>query len=112
LLPVLVLGVAAAAWWLLCKPPTVFVVRVRGGQPEATRGKVTDALRLAVADVFREFGLQKGEIRGVARGRRIALWFSSGLPPEAGQRLRNWWALSGWLAQPERGCEREMKGPA
>jgi hypothetical protein len=94
-------GVALVAW-LVAKPPALFVVRVRDGNPRATRGKVTDAFLAAVADLLREYGVQSGEIHGVARGRRIALWFSRELPAAFCQRLRNWWAVSGWSADPGR----------
>jgi hypothetical protein len=103
LLAIAVIAVGAALWWVMGKPPAVFVVLVRDGRPKTFRGKVTDAFLAAVADVFREFGLDVGEVRGVTRGRRIALWFSSGVPPGACQRMRNWWAMSGWPAAPHRG---------
>lgn len=102
LLPVLVLAIVAAAVWFGTRPPAVFVVRVRGGSPEATRGTVTAAFLAAVADVCGEFRMSSGAVRGVARGRRIALRFSGHFPPAARQRLRNWWALSGWSAPARR----------
>lgn len=98
---VLVLAVAAAVWFG-ARPAAVFAVRVRGGTPEATHGKVTGAFLAAVADVCREFDLSAGEVRGVVRGRRIALRFSGHFPRAACQRLRNWWALSGWPAPSRR----------
>jgi hypothetical protein len=88
--------------WVMLRPTPAFVVRVRSGKAEATRGKVTDAFRAAVADVCREFGLTAAEVRGVAKGHRIALQFSSAFPEPARQRLRNWWAMSGWAAKPGR----------
>jgi hypothetical protein len=102
----LILAAAAAVLWSVARPAAVFVVRVRAGRPETVRGTVTAAFLAAVAEVFREFGVAAGEVRGVARGRRIALKFSAGVPPTAAQRLRNWWALSGWSAGPRRGRER------
>jgi hypothetical protein len=102
-MPVLILAVCAGVWWFAAKPLAVFVVRVRDGVPQATHGKVTDSFLAAVGEVFREFSLRRGEIRGVAKGRRIALWFSAGIPPAACQRLRNWWVMSGWSARPRRG---------
>ena len=110
LLTVLVLAGVAAAVWFCAKPPAVFVVRVRGGTAEATHGTVTGAFLAAVADVCREFALSSGEVRGVARGRHISLRFSAHFPAAARQRLRNWWALSGWSAprtpRPPRSRER------
>lgn len=96
MLPLLVVTVAAATWWVVAKPQAVFIVRVHAGRPLTIKGKVTGAFLATVDEVFREFGLQKGEIRGVRRGRRLALWFSGDVPPNARQRLRNWWSLSGW----------------
>ena len=102
ILLVLVLASVAAAVWYGVKPPAVFVVRVRGGSPESTHGAVTAGFLGAVADVCREFNLSAGEVYGVARGRRISLRFSSHFPEAARQRLRNWWALSGWSAPARR----------
>jgi hypothetical protein len=86
----------AAAVWFFAKPPALFVVHVRAGNAEATHGNVTAAFLTAVAEVCAEFAIQSAEVRGVARGRRISLRFSSNFPPAACQRLRNWWAQSGW----------------
>jgi hypothetical protein len=97
-LPVLVLAAIAAAVWFSVKPEAVFVVRVRGGVAAATHGTVTAAFLAAVEDVCREFRIANAELRGVARGRRIALRFSAPFPAAARQRLRNWWAVSGWPA--------------
>ena len=102
LLALAAVGLVAVVAWLVVRPPAVFVVRIRGGTPAAMRGKVTDAFLSAIAEMGRELGVQTGEIRGVPRGRRIALWFSRGLPASFCQRLRNWWAMSGWSARPGR----------
>jgi hypothetical protein len=91
-----VAAIAVGVWWVVSRPAAVFVVRVRDGRADAARGKVTDAFLAAVAEVFAEFQLASGEVRGVPRGKRIALWFSANVPPAACQRLRNWWGMSGW----------------
>jgi hypothetical protein len=95
-----VLAAAAAGVWYFGGPQAVFVVRVRAWEPLVTHGTATPAFLVTVAEVCREFGLQSAEVRGVARGRRISLRFSSNVPPAARQRLRNWWAISGWSAGP------------
>jgi hypothetical protein len=101
LVPLLLAGVVILSLVLfVARPPAVFVVAVRGGTTRAGRGKVTDAFLAAVTEVCREFGVSAGEVRGVARGERISLRFSAGFPPAARQRLRNWWAMSGWSARP------------
>jgi len=94
-------GLLAIAW-LVARPPAVFVVTVSDGAPNVKRGKVTEAFLRVVEEVCREFDVKTAEIRGVARGPRIALHFSSRLPLLCRQRLRNWWAISGWSAKPQR----------
>lgn len=102
LVPILIAAVALTVAWLVVKPPAVFVVAVRDGETHVTQGKVTDAFLAVIADVCQEFDLRNAEVRGVARGKRIALRFSSGFSSAAQQRLRNWWAQSGWAAKPGR----------
>jgi Protein of unknown function (DUF3634) len=94
----ILLGGALVAAWVVARPDAEFIVAVKGGEATARNGKVTEAFLATVADVCAEFGVATGEIRGVARGKLIALKFSSGLPEGARQRLRNWWAMSGWAA--------------
>jgi hypothetical protein len=101
LLFALILLIAVIGWGV-ARPPAVFVVRVRGGIATAVSGKVTAAFLGAVGEIFQELNLSQGEIRGLARGRQIRLWFSPGIPQVARQRLRNWWAMSGWSAGPKR----------
>lgn len=93
-------ALAIAVAWLIAHPSAVFVVTVRNGESCRARGKVTDAFLAAVTEVCREFDVAKAEVRGMTRGERIALHFSSSWPPAARQRLRNWWAISGWSAKP------------
>jgi hypothetical protein len=101
LIPLLILLAAAlASAWFVAHPAAVFVVSARNGKAQVRKGTVTDAFLGAVVEVCAEFGIAACEVRGVARGRRIALQFSTSLPESARQRLRNWWALSGWSAQP------------
>ena len=96
--PLLAVGMAAGLYWLLAKPPAVFVVRFHDSVPFTAHGKVTPGFLAAVNDVFREFAVSSGEVRGLRRGSRIVLWFSSHIPAAARQRLRNWWVISGWPA--------------
>jgi hypothetical protein len=96
----LLAGMALMVAWFVARPPALFVVTVRDGLALAKRGKVTDAFLAAVVEVCREFDVSAAEVRGVAHSSRIALHFSSSLPEAARQRLRNWWAMSGWSANP------------
>jgi hypothetical protein len=88
------------ALWYALRARFAFVVRVRGGEPAALRGTVTPAFLACVRDVCAEFGVASATVRGAIRGRRISLDFSREMPPAAQQRLRNWWAASGWPWRP------------
>jgi hypothetical protein len=93
----LLLGVAFSVWYVF-RPPAVFVVRIRHGQPEATQGTVTAAFLEIVRQLCAEHGLLSAEVRGLARGRWVSLWFTRGVPRTFRQQLRNWWGMHGWLA--------------
>jgi hypothetical protein len=92
--------VALLAWglWLAAQPRCAFVVRVAAGVPRAVKGVVTPAFLEQVRQVYSEHGVRSGTVRGLIRGRRIALGFAGKIPPGGQQQLRNWWALSGWSA--------------
>jgi len=93
-----VIGLLLTALWWGVQPAAIFVVRLRDGLPQPVKGTVTPAFLDAVREVCQQCGVQAGTVKGLARGRRISLAFSRRLPPEARQRLRNWWAISGWPA--------------
>jgi hypothetical protein len=108
ILPLLTFAAIGVAVWFFAKqkPDAIFVVRVRAGEARAASGAVTGAFLAAVADVCHEFNLSSAEVYGVARGRRIALRFSTNFPFAACQRLRNWWAQSGWPAPSRKSSRR------
>ena len=95
----LLLAGALVVAWIVAQPHAEFIVSVRNGVATARKGKVTDGFLAAVAEVCAEFGVTTCEIRGVARGKLISLRFPSAIPEPARQRLRNWWAMSGWSAK-------------
>jgi hypothetical protein len=101
LIKLAVLAFAVWAFWVVFRTRYAFVVRVGGFIPRAVKGTVTAAFLEQVRRVCVEHGVHCGTVRGVVRGRRIALDFSN-FPPGAQQQLRNWWALSGWPAAPSR----------
>jgi hypothetical protein len=107
LLKLVIVALVAWAFWAAFQPRRAFVVRVAGGEPRTVKGVVTPAFLAQLRDVCRQHGVQSGAVRGLVRGRRIALAFSGGVPPAARQQLRNWWAFSGWPAPP-----RGDEGPA
>jgi hypothetical protein len=96
------LGVLVAVVWMALQPRCAFVIRIAHGIPRPVRGKVTAAFLEQVREVCQQNGVKRGTVRGLIRGRRIALGFSRNIPPGGQQRLRNWWANSGWAAKPAR----------
>jgi len=96
------LGVIVAAVWIALQPRCAFVIQISQGLPKAVRGKATAAFLEQVREVCQQNQVQHGMVRGLVRGRRIVLGFSSSIPPAGQQRLRNWWANWGWSAKPAR----------
>ena len=89
---------AMVVWaiWRAGQPRRIFVVKVRAGEPQVIAGTVTPAFLQQLREIAGVHGVKKATVRGVARGRRIALQFSQQFPGSACQQLRNWWAISGW----------------
>ena len=99
---VFMLAAALLVGWGLysaCLPRPVFVVRISDGVPRAARGTVTRAFLRDIAETCARHGVRRGEIRGIAAGRRINLAFSGDMPEPCRQQIRNLWSLSGWSAR-------------
>jgi hypothetical protein len=90
-LKILVIGFFAWAGWTLLQTRYLFEIRIRGGQPRVSRGKVTRAFLDRVAQACQDGGVDHGWLGGVQQGRRTALRFSRHFPPGSQQRLRNEW---------------------
>ena len=90
----IVIAVVAFVLQAAFMPRYQFIVQVHGAQLVVTKGKVraefVDEARL----VCQEFGVTSGWIGGVRRGKSIALKFSSNIPRNCQQRLRNIWFTS------------------
>src|SRR4051812_6353100 len=82
------------------RPPTVFVVRIVNGTPQAIDGKVTQSFLSRVQEVSAENAITCGTVSGCAQGQFIRLIFSKQFSEPAQQQLRNWWASFGWNAPP------------
>ena len=102
--PGLIVGliVIAVVLWLVfnAKPATVFVIQVRNGEATAIDGTVTEAFLNEVTEQCASAGIDRGEVRGLAAGTQIRLWFAKEFPPDVQQRLRNWWVINGWHRGP------------
>jgi hypothetical protein len=95
----LLAGLVIWGLWRAGRPPLLFTVRVRGGEPSPTAGKVTLVFLRQVREVAAEYGVLAGRVHGeVRRGGRVGLGFSVEFPAAAQQKLRNWWATFGWVA--------------
>jgi hypothetical protein len=82
------------------RPPTVFIVRIVDGNPQAIDGKITPSFLARIQEVAAENAITRGTITGFAHGKFIRLRFSVEIPESAQQQLRNWWATFGWNAPP------------
>jgi hypothetical protein len=89
--------VAIPAWalWSLCRPRPAFVVRVEDGVPRVAHGKVAREFLHDVRETCGRHSVTWGEVRGVARDRKISLEFSVEIPEACRQQLRNLWVLTG-----------------
>lgn len=88
---VAIMGIA----WALVRQQFSFLVRIGGGRAKLATGKVTTAFLHQLEQACAEFGVSRGWIGGIARGRQTRLVFSSKIPPHVRQRLRNLWHLQG-----------------
>jgi len=90
-------GVAFAAalfvMWALLRPRYDFVVRIVDGVAKTTRGRVLSVQLDEINSLCRGFGLKRGWVGGVRTRKHVRLYFSSNLPPEFRQRMRNMWDL-------------------
>jgi len=86
---------AALFAWQIAARGRVFVIRVRNRVPFLTKGKVSQAFVVELADVLQRHGVRRGSIYGVRRRGAVLLGFSRGVPHAARQALRNVWAMHG-----------------
>lgn len=99
------IGVVGWIAWTVTVGRTMFVVRLKAGQPTTQRGKVTPAFLEEVAKISREADVQNGRVWGVRhQDGRIALRFSPSFPLGPQQQLRNWWNCNGWSGPSRRSC--------
>jgi hypothetical protein len=107
--PLILPALALLVGWGLyaaCRSRPLFVVRISEGTPRAVRGQVTRAFLQDIAEIATRHRVRRGEIRGLAAGRRINLEFSSGIPGRCQQQIRNLWGACGWPAAGPTGPRR------
>src|SRR6476646_7381785 len=90
-----VVVLAGLVAWLVTARGRVFVIRIRNRVPFLTRGKVSQAFVVELADVLQRHGVRHGAIYGVRRRGAVLLGFSRSIPTGARQALRNVWAMHG-----------------
>jgi len=98
MLKLLLVALAAWAIWSACRPRSAFVIRIVRGVPLVAHGKVAREFLQEVGQTCGRHGVSQGVVRGLVKGKRIALSFSGGMPEPCRQQLRNLWVLSGWSA--------------
>ena len=97
-LALLVGGLIIWGLWRAVQPRPVFVVRIVHGEPRPIFGRVTQAFLQRLREVAANHGVTTGRVTGLVSRGRIRLQFSRQIPEPGRQQLRNWWAVSGWLA--------------
>lgn len=86
---VAVFGGVLAAIWYFAQPRPRFVIRIRNGSVAVVRGKTTESVRKAVAEVCLQNGVMSGTVSGLTHGKRIRLKCSRSIPAGCQQQLRN-----------------------
>jgi hypothetical protein len=77
------------------RPHYQFVIDVRQGRGRVSRGQATALFVRDVEEVFRDYHLASGSVRGMTAGRRTILRFSRHIPEPCRQRIRNLFQLHG-----------------
>jgi hypothetical protein len=72
---------------------TTMLVDIRGGEPEAKKGKVPIGFIQDCKDVVERAGITSGRVYGFADGRKTSLAFTKHFDKSARQRLRNAWGF-------------------
>ena len=106
---VLVAGLVIWGLWRIGRPRPVFVVRIADGEPRAVAGTVTPAFLQCVREVAASYGIASGRVTGTACGHLIRLHFSRQIPEPGRQKMRNWWATSGWPLSRKRGLTGQQR---
>jgi hypothetical protein len=91
----LVIGFFGWVVWSIVRGRYAWEIRIKHGQPEVRKGKVTAAFLAQVTEECQATGVTRGWIGGVFRGRRVSLFFSRDFSPGMQQRLRNAWQSLG-----------------
>jgi hypothetical protein len=97
LIPTVVLGLVAAAFWYALRPKYVFTLRIENGSVASAVGTVTRTFVNDVQEVCQRSSVSAGAVHGLSRGRAIVLSFSGPIPGECRQQLRNLWQVHGTL---------------
>jgi hypothetical protein len=89
--------IALVLWWLLYgKPAAEFIIVIHDGAAQLKDGTATAPLLQELTEQCLAAGIKNSEVRGIAWGQQIRLWFPKEFPPDVRQRLHNWWAIHGW----------------
>jgi hypothetical protein len=94
LVVLMVLGMLAV-WWL-ARPRCAFTLFIEGHKLDRVRGDAPRQFLMQVDDICRAASIPQGTVRALQIRHWIWLVFSSGIPPESRQRIRNVWAAELW----------------
>jgi hypothetical protein len=82
---------AAVIVWLGARRRVVFRIRIEEGKVQRVAGDAPHAFVEEVERLCRFWGIDRGWIKGIRRGRRIAVTTGGGMGREHAQAFRNAW---------------------
>jgi hypothetical protein len=72
----------------------VFEIRLSDGRASVAKGKAPRGFVEDCEAVARDAGLEGGSVWGTGSAKNVSLMFSSGIPDDVRQRLRNAWQFA------------------
>ena len=88
---ILVVGIIVFLVFFLRRQST-FTIVVSGGKARLKNGSIPGPFVQDVEDICRRAGIASGTVSGVGAQHQVTLRFSSEIPPQCHQQIRNAWA--------------------
>jgi hypothetical protein len=79
--------------WRAFQPTHLFHIRISSTGLKMKKGVVSRRFLLELDGIRHEFQLRRGWVAGIGKGKAIRLIFSSNVPEDAKQRVRNLWMV-------------------
>jgi hypothetical protein len=93
---VILIGLGLVVVWWFAHPRIAFTLFVEGNKLDRVRGDAPRQFLMDVDDICRQFNIRRGTVRALQIRNWNRLVFSSDIPPECRQRIRNTWTAHLW----------------